>query len=276
MLETKELTVRFGGHVAVNAVSCAFQPGTLTAIVGPNGAGKTTYFNLISGQIKASSGEVFLNGRSLAGMSVSQRTRAGLGRAFQLTNLFPHLSVLENVRLAVQATRAGAHLRGFNLWSIWSDHQALTERAQEVLAAVAMNDKQLMPVASLPHGDQRKLEVALLMALESSVFMFDEPTAGLSADEAPVILNLIRKLKDDKLKTILLVEHKMDVVRELADRIIVLHNGVLVADGEPAVVIASPIVQEAYLGVAPKDALAQDGTPPYPGLSPRGERSETQ
>jgi len=251
MLETKQLTVRFGGHVAVNAVSCAFQPGTLTAIVGPNGAGKTTYFNLISGQIKASAGEVFLNGKSLAGMSVSQRTRAGLGRAFQLTNLFPKLSVLENVRLAVQATRSGTHLRGLNLWSIWSDHHALTQRAEEVLAAVAMSAQQATPVASLPHGDQRKLEVALLMALESEVFMFDEPTAGLSADEAPVILNLIRKLKDDPSKTILLVEHKMEVVRELADRIIVLHNGALVADGEPAEVIASPIVQEAYLGVIP-------------------------
>jgi branched-chain amino acid transport system ATP-binding protein len=254
MLETKGLTVRFGGHVAVNAVSCAFKPGTLTAIVGPNGAGKTTYFNLISGQIKATAGEVFLNGASLSGMSPSARTRAGLGRAFQLTNLFPNLTVLENVRLAVQAARSGAHLRGLNLWSIWSDHKALTQLAEEVLAAVAMNDKQNLLVASLPHGDQRKLEVALLMALEPDVFMFDEPTAGMSADEAPVILDLIRKLKDDKRKTILLVEHKMDVVRELADRIIVLHNGALVADGEPATVIALPIVQEAYMGISPTDA----------------------
>jgi branched-chain amino acid transport system ATP-binding protein len=253
MLETKGLTVRFGGHVAVNAVSCAFKPGTLTAIVGPNGAGKTTYFNLISGQIKASSGEVYLNGVSLAGLGPSARTRAGLGRAFQLTNLFPNLTVLENVRLAVQAARSGAHLRGLNLWSIWSDHKALTQLAEEVLTAVAMNDKQKLLVANLPHGDQRKLEVALLMALEPDVFMFDEPTAGMSADEAPVILDLIRKLKDDKRKTILLVEHKMDVVRELADRIIVLHNGCLVADGDPATVIALPVVQEAYLGIAPAE-----------------------
>ena len=256
MLETKGLTVRFGGHVAVNAVSCAFKPGTLTAIVGPNGAGKTTFFNLISGQIKATAGQVFLNGNALDGLSPSARTRAGLGRAFQLTNLFPNLTVLENVRLAVQAARSGPHLHGLNLWSIWSDHKALTQLAEEVLEAVSMNDKQHVLVASLPHGDQRKLEVALLMALEPDVFMFDEPTAGMSADEAPVILNLIRKLKDDKRKTILLVEHKMDVVRELADRIIVLHNGSLVADGEPATVIASPVVQEAYLGIAPEAAKA--------------------
>jgi len=254
LLETRDLTIRFGGHVAVNAVSCAFAPGTLTAIVGPNGAGKTTYFNLISGQLRASEGQVLLGGQDLSRLPASARTRAGLGRAFQLTNLFPHLSVRENVRLAVQATRAGAHRRGLNLWSIWSDHHAITARADAILADVAMLAKAEAPVASLPHGDQRKLEVALLMALEPQVFMFDEPTAGMNAAEAPVILDLIRKLKQDKTKTILLVEHKMDVVRELADRIIVLHNGTLVADGLPAEVIASPIVQEAYLGVAKEAA----------------------
>jgi branched-chain amino acid transport system ATP-binding protein len=133
LLATRDLTIRFGGHVAVNNVTCAFEPGTLTAIVGPNGAGKTTYFNLISGQLKATSGTVSLNGRDLSGQSPSARTRAGLGRAFQLTNLFPNLTVLENVRLAVQATRDGPHRRGLNLWSIWSDHAALTDRALEIL-----------------------------------------------------------------------------------------------------------------------------------------------
>lgn len=253
MLETENLTIRFGGHVAVNAVSCAFAPGTLTAIVGPNGAGKTTYFNLISGQLKASEGRVRLNGRDLSALPPSARTKAGLGRAFQLTNLFPNLSVLENVRLAVQATQGGA--QALNPWRIWSDHRDWTARAHAILESVAMQGQQGMPVASLPHGDQRKLEVALLMALDPQVYMFDEPTAGMSHDEAPVILNLIRALKQDKSKTILLVEHKMDVVRELADRIIVLTNGTLVADGEPAEVIASPVVQEAYLGVSKEDEV---------------------
>ena len=273
-LATQDLTVRFGGHVAVNAVTCAFEPGTLTAIVGPNGAGKTTYFNLISGQLKASSGTVTLDGRDLSASSPSARTRAGLGRAFQLTNLFPRLTVLENVRLAVQATREGSHRRGLNLWSIWSDHADLVARAVQILQEVSMAGKADELVANLPHGDQRKLEVALLMALESKVFMFDEPTAGMNAAEAPVILNLIRKLKADPSRTILLVEHKMDVVRELADRIVVLHNGSLVADGEPADVIASPVVQEAYLGVAPQVASVQDATDPHPGLPHRGGRSE--
>lgn len=244
MLQTDGLTVRFGGHVAVDRVSCTFTPGTLTAIVGPNGAGKTTYFNLISGQIRASEGRVRLNGQDLSGLGAAERTRAGLGRAFQLTQLFPRLTVLENVRLAVQA-RAG---EGLNLWQIWSDRRELLGRAREIVAAVALADKQDVPAAALPHGDQRKLEVAILMALEPQVFMFDEPTAGMSVDDVPVVLNLIRALKADKTKTILLVEHKMDVVRELADRVIVLHNGQLVADGEPEEVMASPVVQRAYLG----------------------------
>jgi branched-chain amino acid transport system ATP-binding protein len=247
-LETRGLTIRFGGHVAVDAVSCAFVPGTLTAIVGPNGAGKTTYFNLISGQLKATAGEVFLHGENLSAMPAPLRTRRGIGRAFQLTNLFPNLTVLENVRLAVQSR---ARL-GLNLWSVWSGHRALIGKAEEVLEMVALADKRDVAASALPHGDQRKLEVAILIALEPEVFMFDEPTAGMSVDEVPVILDLIRKLKGDRDKTILLVEHKMDVVRELADRIIVLHNGALVADGEPEAVIASPVVQEAYLGVEAK------------------------
>ena len=137
-LATHDLTVRFGGHVAVNGVTCSFEPGTLTAIVGPNGAGKTTYFNLISGQLKATAGTVTLGGRDLSAASASERTRAGLGRAFQLTNLFPRLTVLENVRLAVQAMRAGAHRRGLNLWSVWSDHAGLLARADQLLAEIAL------------------------------------------------------------------------------------------------------------------------------------------
>ena len=246
VLETHGLTIRFGGHVAVNAVSCAFRPGTLTAIVGPNGAGKTTYFNLISGQLKASSGRVSLYGEDITSLGAPARTRRGIGRAFQLTNLFPRLTVLENVRLAVQA-RAGL---GKNLWSMWGRHVELIEKAEHTLHRVALADKRELAAAALPHGDQRKLEVAILLALEPEVFMFDEPTAGMSVDEVPNVLVLIEELKKMGDKTILLVEHKMDVVRSLADRIVVLHQGELVADGAPDEVIASPIVQEAYLGVA--------------------------
>ncbi|MBL8572221.1 MAG: ABC transporter ATP-binding protein [Hyphomicrobiaceae bacterium] len=247
VLETRDLTIRFGGHVAVDAVSCAFRAGTLTAIVGPNGAGKTTYFNLISGQLAASAGAVLLDGEDITRLGAAGRATRGIGRAFQITNLFPNLTVIENVRLAVQARADNSR----HLWSRWSRHVEWIARAERALEEVNLIDQRETIAAALPHGDKRKLEVAIMMALEPHVFMFDEPTAGMSVDEVPVILDLIHKLKAHGDKTILLVEHKMDVVRSLADRIIVLHNGQLVADGEPAAVIASPIVQEAYLGQAP-------------------------
>jgi branched-chain amino acid transport system ATP-binding protein len=252
-LETRALTIRFGGHVAVNGVSCLFKPGQLTAIVGPNGAGKTTYFNLISGQLKATSGQVFLDGTDISKASVAARTRAGIGRAFQLTNLFPGLTVAENVRLAIQAA-AGVH---YELLRPWMHRRDLIARADEVLERVALAARRNVIAAALSHGDQRKLEVGLMIALEPQVFMFDEPTAGMGVDEVPVVLDLIARLKEDHSKTILLVEHKMDVVRSLADRIIVLHNGRLMADGKPFEVMASPIVQEAYLGVSADKAAGK-------------------
>jgi branched-chain amino acid transport system ATP-binding protein len=252
VLETRDLTIRFGGHVAVDHVSCAFAPGSLTAIVGPNGAGKTTYFNLISGQLRATEGQVLLDGEDLTALSAPLRTRRGLGRAFQLTQLFPHLPVLENVRLAVQARRS----IGLKMLSVWLHHRDVIDEAMAILAQVRLAEKSAAIAAALPHGDQRKLEVAMLIALQPKVYMFDEPTAGMSVDEVPVILDLIRELKAQGRHTILLVEHKMDVVRELADRIIVLHNGQLVADGDPAEVIASPVVQNAYLGVVADEVTA--------------------
>ncbi|MDJ1160045.1 ABC transporter ATP-binding protein [Chelatococcus sp. SYSU_G07232] len=253
VLETRELTIRFGGHAAVDGVSAAFHAGTLTAIVGPNGAGKTTYFNLMSGQLAATAGRVLLDGVDVTGLGPAARARRGMGRAFQLTNLFPNLSVLENVRLAVQA-RAGG---GGDLLSLWSRRRDWIEIAERVLESVNLANARHTPAAALSHGDKRKLDVAIMMALEPHVLMFDEPTAGMSVDEVPVILDLIHALKAEGTRTILLVEHKMDVVRSLADRIVVLHNGRLVADGEPAEVIASPIVQEAYLGM-PARTTVQD------------------
>jgi branched-chain amino acid transport system ATP-binding protein len=246
MLETQDLTIRFGGHAAVDGVTCAFRPGTLTSIVGPNGAGKTTYFNLISGQLPVSAGHVRLNGEDITVYPAPRRSRMGLGRAFQLTNLFPNLSALENVRLAVQVKSD----KGLDLFSRTLSHRELLDRAMAHLAAVSLADRAQAVAATLPHGDQRKLEVAILLALEPDVFMFDEPTAGMSIDEVPTILDIIASIKRRGDKTILLVEHKMDVVRSLSDRIVVLHQGKLVADGPPGEVINSDIVREAYLGTA--------------------------
>jgi branched-chain amino acid transport system ATP-binding protein len=249
VLSTHGLTVRFGGHVAVNGVTADFRPGTLTAIVGPNGAGKTTYFNLISGQLAASAGTVRLFGEDVTRLGAPQRAQRGIGRAFQLTQLFPNLTVMENVRLAVQS-RARAGLR---LLSLWSRHVELIERAEHFLERVALAGKRDAPAAALAHGEQRKLEVAILLALEPQVLMFDEPTAGMSNDEVPVILELIHQIKAQGDRTVLLVEHKLEVVRSLADRILVLHDGGLVADGDPATVMSSEIVQRAYLGTAAND-----------------------
>ncbi len=194
---------------------------------------------------------MLLDGEDLTRLAAPLRTRRGLGRAFQLTQLFPTLSVLENVRLAVQSRRGGGP-GGCSPW--WLNHRELLDEARAIVERVRLGHRVDAPAASLPHGDQRKLEVAMLMALKPKVYLFDEPTAGMSVDEVPVILDLIRALKAEGTHTILLVEHKMDVVRELADRIVVLHNGQLVADGEPEAVIASPVVQSAYLGLAMPEA----------------------
>lgn len=243
-LQTVDLTVRFGGHVAVNAVSCAFRSGELTAIVGPNGAGKTTYFNLVSGQLASTAGQVLLFGTDVTKDSVPRRTAAGIGRAFQLTNLFPGLSVRENLRLVLQ----NRHGKGHRMWALAADLTELVAQADAVLERVKLHKLADHAVSALSHGDQRKLEVAMLIALQPKIYMFDEPTAGMSVDEAPVILDLIAQIKADPSVTVLLVEHKMEVLRSLADRIIVLHNGALVADGAPVDVMNSAVVREAYLG----------------------------
>ncbi len=248
-LRTEDLTIRFGGHAAVDRVTCAFRPGELTVIVGPNGAGKTTWFNLVSGQLAPTSGRIFKGEQDITRLSPSARAKAGIGRAFQLTNLFPALTVRENVRLAVQA-RAG---KGPSLFRRAAALPVLRATADEILERTRLAEVAGLAASALPHGDQRKLEVALLIAMEPDIFMFDEPTAGMSADEAPVILELIAEIRKDTSKTVLLVEHKMDVVRALADRIVVLNNGALVADGLPGEVMALPIVRQIYLGVGEEE-----------------------
>ena len=245
MLRTRNLGVSFGGHRAVADVDSEFHAGTLTAVVGPNGAGKTTFFNLISGQIRATTGEVFLLGENISALSAPARTRKGLGRAFQLTNLFPRLSVM----LAVQGAHDGPHRKAVSFFtSMWSEHVGIVGMAERILEETRLAPHRSSLASMLSHGDQRKLEVAMMMALDPQVYMFDEPTAGMTRDEAPVILDLIRALKNRTNKTVLLVEHKMEVVSELADRVLVMHEGRVVADGLPATVMALPVVQEAYLG----------------------------
>lgn len=244
LLEADSLSIRFGGHVAVDAVSAGFEPGTLTAIVGPNGAGKTTFFNLLSGQLAPTDGRLWFNGEDITRTSAPRRANMGIGRGFQLTNLFPELSVRDNLWLAA-ASPSGVALA---MTRRADSYAAIADDVDTHLARVSLTGRADWPAATLPHGDQRKLEVGMLLALAPRVFMFDEPTAGMAADEVPVILDLIKGIRDERDKVVLLVEHKMDVVQTLADRIIVLHEGRLLDAGEPEQVIASPLVRQAYLG----------------------------
>jgi branched-chain amino acid transport system ATP-binding protein len=249
-LETRGLTIAFGGQLAVDAVSCAFHPGTLTAIVGPNGAGKTTYLNLISGQLRPTGGTVHLFGRDVTALGAAQRVHLGVGRTFQLTNLYPNLSVLENVRLGVQSMVGHA----FDMHSIAARASGLSEEARRCLRRVGLEGKEAALAATLPHGDQRRLEIAIVLALKPRILLLDEPTAGMSFDQVPIVLSLIEEIARARDTTILMVEHRMDAVRRLADRVVVMQDGRLVADGTPAQVAASPEVQRAYLGLTPSDS----------------------
>jgi len=244
IIETRDLTIRFGGHVAVDHVSMQVEPFTLKSIIGPNGAGKTTFFNLLTGQYKATEGQVFLKGQDVTGLGPAMRTRLGMGRSFQLTNIFPDLSVLENVRVAIQSRRGF----GLNFWRNYLYFAETEDEAYGLLQDMLLDNKWADPASSLTHGEQRKLELAILMALEPRVLFLDEPTAGMSQEEVPAILEVLEKIKSSRDRTILLVEHKMDMIMSLSDAIAVLQDGRLIADGDPETIHRSKEVQEAYLG----------------------------
>src|SRR6266545_4584445 len=217
ILATRELTIRFGGHVVVDHISLEVAPGTLKSIIGPNGAGKTTLFNLLGGQYRPSEGRIYFKGDDVTGWSAARRTRQGIGRSFQLTNVFPTLTVLENVRLAVQA-RTG--LAG-HAWRPSARFSQLEDRAYELLETVLLGPKWAAPASDLAHGEKRKLELAILLGLEPELLLLDEPTAGMALEEVPAIIGLIEGIKARRDKTILLVEHKIDMVMALSDGIAV-------------------------------------------------------
>ena len=244
IVETKDLTIRFGGHVAVDHVNVQILPFTFKSIIGPNGAGKTTFFNMISGQYRPTEGRVFFKGEDITPLSPALRTKLGIGRSFQLTNVFLSLTVLENVRLAIQSQKN----IGFNFWKNYLHFSELEDRAYEILNMVLLDTKWSVLASSLTHGEQRKLEIAILLALEPEVLLLDEPTAGMALEEVPSILDLLRQIKNRKDKTILLVEHKMDVLMALSDSIAVLHEGKLIADDTPEAISKNKEVQEAYFG----------------------------
>lgn len=250
ILETEGLTISFGGHVAVNDVTLQVPEFKFKSIIGPNGAGKTTFFNLLSGQLKPTRGTVKFKGQDITGLTPPQRTRLGIGRSFQITNVFPNLTVLENVRLAVQSQ---AGLR-YQLFSHFKKYSHLEDIAASLLETVLLGGKQDALARNLAHGEKRKLEIAMLLALETELLLLDEPTAGMSLEEVPTILEVIHRIKEKGDRTILLIEHKMDMVLDLSDSLTVLFNGKLLADGSPEEIMNNELVQSAYLGGLYDDA----------------------
>jgi branched-chain amino acid transport system ATP-binding protein len=241
-LSLSNLSTAFGGLRAVDGVSLDVKPGERRAIIGPNGAGKTTLFNLISGELRPTEGRITLFGRDITQLSPHRRAALGLARTYQITNLFPQLTVLENCLLAVQALMPIK----LHLHRALSRYPALFERARSVLQAVGLADKAKETARNLSHGEQRQLEIALALAGTPTLLLLDEPTAGLSPAESNMMTALLKKL--DLAITILIIEHDMDVAFELTNRITVLHFGKVVADGLGEEVKANPLVQEIYLG----------------------------
>ncbi|MBI4768564.1 MAG: ABC transporter ATP-binding protein [Deltaproteobacteria bacterium] len=244
LVETQNLTISFGGNTAVNKVNLKVEPFYLKSLIGPNGAGKTTLFNLISGQYKPTSGKVLFKGEDITRLGPAERTRLGLGRSFQLTNIFPFLSVLENVRVALQAKSE----IGLVFWRYYRSYSHLEDQAYQLLQQVLLNDRWAADAGSLTHGEKRKLEIAIILALDPEVLLLDEPTAGMSLEEVPAILDIIQEIKAGRNRTILLVEHKFDMIMTVSDTIAVLKDGSLICDGPPEAVAQNQEVQEAYLG----------------------------
>jgi len=244
LIETRDLTIRFGGNVAVNTVNLQVEPFALKSIIGPNGAGKTTLFNLISGQYKPTGGQVIFKDQDITGLDPATRTKLGIGRSFQLTNIFPTLSVLENVRLALQSKTDV----GLVFWRHYRSYDELEDRAYELLQQVLLNDRWAVEARNLTHGEQRKLEIAILLGLDPEVLLLDEPTAGMSLEEVPAILEIIQEIKAGRNRTLLLVEHKFDMIMTVSDSIAVLKEGRLICDDTPEAVSCNQEVLEAYLG----------------------------
>lgn len=244
IIETGDLRRRFGALVAVDGVSMRIEEGSFHSIIGPNGAGKTTFFNLVSGVLKPTSGWVRLRGEDITHLPAHQTIHRGIGRSFQITNIFPNLSVFENVRLACQATGKD----NFRFLRSASKFDRYTNRAGEVLERVGLAPKAGQLARTLPHGDQRKLELGMILAPDPPVLMLDEPTAGMAAEQVPELIALVQEIKEAGDRTVVLVEHNMNVVMRVSDRITVMHQGKVLAEGTPAEITADHRVQSAYLG----------------------------
>ena len=244
ILATRNLGLDIGGARIVVDVSLEVAEGELLGIIGPNGAGKTSLFNLLSGIYRPTAGSIELAGRDITSQPTFLRTREGLGRTFQVSSVFPLLTVQENARLAAESALGGT----LRLWRRATRVKPALARANAALERVGLTPYALTRAGSLAHGDKRRLEIAMLLAADKPVLMLDEPMAGLSAEHVPQLVELIRAIHQEEQKTVLMVEHHMDVVTGLAQRIAVMHHGALLACDTPAAVMANETVQSAYLG----------------------------
>ena len=244
ILATHDLGLDIGGARIVADVSLEVREGELVGIIGPNGAGKTTLFNLLSGTLRPTAGSVELDGKDVTGEPPHRRTQAGLGRSFQVSSVFPLLSVGENVRLAAEARLGGT----LSVVRRAARYRPALERAETALEKVGLADRAAWPAGMLSHGDKRKLEIAMLLAGDPRVILLDEPMAGVSVEDVDGLVEVIRSVHADEGRTVLMVEHRMEVVVGLAQRIAVMHHGSLLAFDTPDRVMADETVQTAYLG----------------------------
>jgi branched-chain amino acid transport system ATP-binding protein len=244
LLSAQNLRKAFGGLIAVDDVSIEVARDTTHSIIGPNGAGKTTLFNLLTGRYRPTRGSVIYKGRDITTLPVHARAHLGIGRSFQITNVFPNLTVLENARLAAQALGKD----NFRIFRRAESFAAYTRRAYAVLELTGLRDVAAAPANVLPHGGKRKLELAMILASDPELLLLDEPTAGMASEQVPELIGIIERIRAEGRKTIIMVEHNMNVVMNISNRITVMHQGRVLAEGDPRQIAQDKTVQAVYLG----------------------------
>ncbi len=242
-LETRDLCKYFGGLKAVDRVNFSVKEGQLKSIIGPNGAGKTTLFNLFCGLYEPTAGKIIFQGKDITNRKMNQISQIGITKTFQITHIFPRLSVFENVRISAQSRSTS-----FNFWRKADALEEINRKTQKILEALKLADSQNRPASTLSHGDRKYLEIGIALATSPKLLLLDEPTAGMSPAETVRAMNMIRNLRDELSLTILLVEHDMNVVMNISDEVFCLNEGKELACGSPEEISANEIVQKVYLG----------------------------